>query len=134
MRPDIREAIDAYAANHDTVGGFLTAVLENKLKESVQLADDDNLRDLQEIVSYVYQHVPSQAWGSPTRVEAWLAGPEAAPYDPVTGDRVEVVGNPRFEGWSGIVRGLYEPLGKVLVEFPAGVKGRFLPAQLRKMN
>jgi hypothetical protein len=135
MRPDIREAIDGYAKNRDTLGGFLTAVMENDLLGAFERADNGNQRDMLEIVTYVYMHVPRSAWGSPERVTAWLAGPEEKPYEPVTGDRVEVLNNPKFEGWTGIVQRLpFEPLEGILVEFPIGVNGCFLPAQLRKMN
>jgi hypothetical protein len=136
MRTDIREAIDAYAKDRDPLGDFLTAVMENNLKEAFQTADDDNLRDLQEIVTYVYQHVPVGAWGNPARVAAWLAGPEVAPYVPATEDLVEVTcGHPDFIGMTGRVeRSFYEPMGKILVRFPARRVGHFLPSQLKKVN
>tara|TARA_R110000751_G_scaffold174849_1_gene281150 strand:- start:157 stop:462 length:306 start_codon:yes stop_codon:yes gene_type:complete len=54
-------------------GGFLTAVLENRLHESLMRADANNLRHIKEIISWVYWYAPSDCWGSPEEVDEWLA-------------------------------------------------------------
>ena len=54
-------------------GGFLTAVLENKLHESLSKADSGNLKAIKEIVAWVYWHAPGNCWGSPEEVDEWLA-------------------------------------------------------------
>ncbi len=53
-------------------GGFLTAVLENNLKESFARADDDNIRAMHKIVMLIYNHIPGNCWGSREEVDAWL--------------------------------------------------------------
>ena len=73
MRQDIKESIRDYADNHVPTGGFLAAVLCNNLKESFAQADEDNIRDMFEIVKYCYNEIPSICWGSPERVRNWLA-------------------------------------------------------------
>lgn len=54
-------------------GGFVLAVLCNDLKEACARADDINRRLLWEIVAWLYNEAPSDCWGSPERVEAWLS-------------------------------------------------------------
>ncbi len=53
-------------------GGFLTAVLENNLKESFARADEYNRRAMFDIVMLLYNYAPSNCWGSPERVAAWM--------------------------------------------------------------
>lgn len=50
---------------------FLTAVLSNKLFDAVYAADSANSLALTELVKFIYNHVPSQAWGSEDRVNQW---------------------------------------------------------------
>lgn len=52
-------------------GGFLTAVLENNLREAVARADMINIRRLSDYVRYLYNDAPSGCWGSPEAVRAW---------------------------------------------------------------
>ncbi len=73
IRPNILRAIRNYADHHLPTGDFLQAVLENKLLEAFELADDDNLRALFHICAYVYNEIPGNCHGSPERVKAWLA-------------------------------------------------------------
>jgi len=53
-------------------GSFLTAVLENNLKESFARADEFNRDNLFNTVSFLYNHAPGACWGSPENVKAWL--------------------------------------------------------------
>ena len=64
-------AIRKHADHGYDVGHFVTAVLENNLKEAVNKADDSNIRVLQDIVKYCYWEIPSYCWGSPEKVAAW---------------------------------------------------------------
>jgi len=73
MNQTIKEGLDRYTQHHVQTGSFLRAVLENDLRDAVCRADDDNMRDLREIVMYVYWELPGQCWGSPELVRAWLA-------------------------------------------------------------
>jgi hypothetical protein len=54
-------------------GSFLSAVLENNLKEAVGNADADCLANLPALVGYLYNEAPAMCWGSPERVAAWPA-------------------------------------------------------------
>ena len=67
-----KAAIDRYVNDHTPVGGFLTAVLSNDLKGAVGQADEENRAALFSIVGYCYHEIPSECWGSPAKVEAWL--------------------------------------------------------------
>ena len=53
-------------------GGFLTAVIENDLAEAMGRADSQSRRSLFDIVSYFYNETPSQCWGSPEKMTAWM--------------------------------------------------------------
>lgn len=75
--PHIRESIDAYVKDGRQTGSFLEAVLANDLKEAIGRADEDNLDALPHIVCYLYNEVPSIAWGSPKKVSAHFDRMEA---------------------------------------------------------
>lgn len=68
----MHKAIIAYVVEHRKPGHFLTAVLENDLRESVGHADERNEEALSEWVMLLYNYVPSVCWGSPAKVEAWV--------------------------------------------------------------
>lgn len=71
--PDtILTAIRNYADHHHPLGHFLTAVMSNNLMESVARADEESLAALHPICIYVYNEIPSNCWGSPEKVAAWL--------------------------------------------------------------
>ena len=74
MNQNIIEALDRYVKHRIPTGGFLQAVLENDLSGALGRADDENRRDIYEIVSYCYNHIPSVCWGSPEKVKEWLEG------------------------------------------------------------
>jgi len=58
---------------HGIPGGhFLTAVIENNLKEACQRADDHNRRILFEITRWFYNEAPAQSWGSPEEMQDWI--------------------------------------------------------------
>jgi hypothetical protein len=72
MRDEIKEAMDRYANTGCPLGGFLTAVMENNLMEAFGRADEDNTRDMREIVAYVYNEMPGTCHGSPEIVAEWI--------------------------------------------------------------
>lgn len=74
MKDSTLNAIIRYVDNRIPTGDFLYAVLTNNLKDSFALADDENCRDLKEIVQYCYWEIPSECWGSPEKVRVWLKG------------------------------------------------------------
>lgn len=66
------EALTRYAVHQIPTGGFLRAVLENKLLDAVQAADGENLAAFVPIVQYVFNNLPAASWGSPQAVRAWV--------------------------------------------------------------
>jgi hypothetical protein len=64
-------ALERYLVHGIMPGGFLTAVLENDLVNSLGKADRVNQCMLKEWVGFVYMYVPAQAWGSKECVEEW---------------------------------------------------------------
>ena len=61
-----------YIEDGISAGHFLTAVLENDLFSAVMRADADNLKELPNIVKWIYWEIPAEACGSETIVKAWL--------------------------------------------------------------
>lgn len=53
-------------------GDFLTAVLENNLKEACGRADSINAQYLVQYVTYLYNYAPGASWGSPEKVQKWV--------------------------------------------------------------
>jgi len=75
MKSDISysvlQGLKGYVEHGHMPGGFLTAALSNNLTEAVGAADDENTERLQAIVSYMYNCLPSMAWGSRDKVVEW---------------------------------------------------------------
>jgi len=60
-------------------GSFLTAVLENDLKEAVSRADDTNIDNLPAYMAYLYNEAPAECYGSPERVTEWVKKKQSQP-------------------------------------------------------
>jgi hypothetical protein len=75
-------------------GHFLTAVLVNDLKEACNRADLENQYRLYDIIFFLYNCAPLQAWGSKENVEAWVArrGFVSRP-EPYTEEENDAAGN-----------------------------------------
>jgi len=58
-----RHALLDYVQYGHPVGGFLTAVLENNLKEAFGRADNFNAASLRSIVCWLYNYAPAHCWG-----------------------------------------------------------------------
>lgn len=71
IEPRFKESIDAFVLHGHQPGGFLTAVMTNDLMEAIGRGDDGALANLPHIVSYLYNDVPSGAWGSSDRFRDW---------------------------------------------------------------
>jgi len=71
VRPEISAAISRYVHTGCDVGGFLTAVIDNNLREALGRADDYNLETIHEIVKIFYNYCPSNCWGTRERREEW---------------------------------------------------------------
>lgn len=67
----VAEGLIAYVRHGRPVGGFLTAVLCNDLKEAVGRADEQCLDNLVAIVGWLYNEAPAACWGSLEKVNAW---------------------------------------------------------------
>ena len=74
----LQGGLERYLQEGILPGGFLQAVLENKLKESFERADDISRKALPDIVHYLYNYIPMAAWGSPERVAEWTASIRSA--------------------------------------------------------
>lgn len=73
MIPDrMYDALLRYVNNGIAPGDFLTAVLNNDLKEACARADDENRQLIYEYVKFLYNQAPSGCWGSPECVRAWV--------------------------------------------------------------
>jgi hypothetical protein len=66
-----QDALTWYVLVGQPVGDFLHAVLSNDLMGAFKYADDDNIKELLNIVRWVYNVAPSGCWGSEAKIEAW---------------------------------------------------------------
>lgn len=66
-----RDGMQRYVEEGIIPGAFLTAVLENNLVEAVGRADNINIHRLRDYAIFLYNELPSSAWGSPEKVERW---------------------------------------------------------------
>lgn len=71
IRSDIKEALDLWGDKGVLPGDFLQAILRNDLTEAQGRADEYNKLTLDNIVSHVYNELPSECWGSKDKVESW---------------------------------------------------------------
>lgn len=71
MKDSTRYALDAWVQRGQVPGNFLTAVLSDELFNALRYADSENLRDLHEICSYIYNECPAGCWGSRTTMVEW---------------------------------------------------------------
>jgi hypothetical protein len=78
--PDnLHDGLLAYITQRRPVGGFLMAVLSNDLAQAAVRADPITGLWLREVVLFLFNHAPSQCWGSPAAVEAWLTDQSTPP-------------------------------------------------------
>jgi hypothetical protein len=67
-----KQKLEDYSKKHQAPGGFLQAVLANDLIGAVGSADKESLQILPDIAKYVFNNIPSNVWGSPSKVKAHL--------------------------------------------------------------
>ena len=70
-----QEALSNYVLNKLPPGGFLTAVLANDLMGAVARCDAWNHAYMKDICNFVYNRMPSNAWGSYYHVQKYLETP-----------------------------------------------------------
>ncbi len=63
-----------YYENGIEPGSFLTAVLNNDLKEAFGRADDTNQHCMRSYVMWLYNHAPGGSWGFSGATDKWLNG------------------------------------------------------------
>jgi len=68
----MREGVKRYIEEGCEPGNFLSAIIQNKLKESFQYADDININKIRDFVQYFFSHAPAICWGSEERMENWI--------------------------------------------------------------
>lgn len=61
-----------YTEKHIKPGDFLMAVFSNDFMGACAQADDLNVANLKAYMGYLYNVAPSECWGSPEKVKAWL--------------------------------------------------------------
>lgn len=70
--PHMLADMQQYVEHGTPVGGFLSAVISNDLKEACAMADNDNQRILWEYVHWFWNYAPSNCWGSQELYEHWI--------------------------------------------------------------
>ena len=70
--PHVAKTIDLYVEHGLEPGSFTRACLENNLREAVLRADSLNMANIPHIVAYMWNKIPAECWGSPSRVDSWL--------------------------------------------------------------
>lgn len=65
-------AIRRYYENGIPPGDFLTALLNNNLKETYARADDTNVRAIKGYVMWFYNEAPAGSWGYDGAVKSWI--------------------------------------------------------------
>ena len=79
--PYMRGGLELYVYEGILPGGFLTAVLENKLVEAFMHADEVNAAALRDWASFMYWEMPTQSWRNWEKVEAWCKERQADPIE-----------------------------------------------------
>ncbi len=68
----MHEGLICYYENGIPPGSFLTAVLNNDLKEAIGRADNVNKNCIKSYVLWLYNYAPVGSWGHADAVENWL--------------------------------------------------------------
>lgn len=68
----MRGGLQRYLTHGIPPGHFLGAVLKNDLAEACRRADLENLPILYRYVEFLYNYVPSSAWGSHDNYHKWI--------------------------------------------------------------
>lgn len=68
----LHDGLLLYVHEHIPMGHCLTAIVSNDLREAFARADEETAAAMRQIVRWLYNEAPSNCWGSPERVRAWL--------------------------------------------------------------
>jgi hypothetical protein len=66
------EGIINYVVHHIKPGHFLSAVIQNDLKEAVASTDNENQEAIVSYVKFFYNDTPGDCWGSKQNYNEWL--------------------------------------------------------------
>jgi len=69
----MRDAVERYVQHGIAGGSFLTAVLSNRLVQAYGRADEANTAAMQAWAGWLWNDAPGDCWGSPEKVEGWIA-------------------------------------------------------------
>lgn len=69
----MREGVRLYIEHGVMTGSFQTALMSNDLRGACEAADDINRHCLFDYCRFLYCDAPSECWGSPGKVSAWMA-------------------------------------------------------------
>jgi len=69
---DMRKTIELYLHHGIDPGGFFTALFSDKLLDTVQYADETNVKSLVDWALFVFWEMPHPAVGSKEKVEAHI--------------------------------------------------------------
>lgn len=72
-RMDSIQTINDFVLKGYAPGDFIGSILCNDLSGTFKYADDDNIKRVFALVSYCYNYLPMDAWGSLKKVNAWMA-------------------------------------------------------------
>ena len=67
----MHEGLIEWILNGRPVGNFLTAILENDLREACARADEKNKYRLFNYIQFLHNNAPMGCWGSPELTEEW---------------------------------------------------------------
>jgi hypothetical protein len=70
--PHLHGGLVRYIEDGTPPGNFLTAVLDNKLFEAYQFADDKSAAGMHGLIRWLYNYAPSQCFGSKEKRVEWL--------------------------------------------------------------
>ena len=68
-----RDGLREYIKRGRPTGSFLMAVLRNDLRATFECADDTNRAVVFDYIKFLYNDAPTWCWGSPAKVERWMA-------------------------------------------------------------
>lgn len=68
----LQGGVKRYIEHGINPGHFLSAIIDNNLKEACARADDINRHLLFDICSWFYNEAPAQCWGSREKHERWI--------------------------------------------------------------
>lgn len=75
---NILHSLDLYVSEGIAPGSCTLAILSNDLQDAYGRADPTTAAAMQDIVRYIYNCLPSDAWGSREKVIAWIDATRAA--------------------------------------------------------